>query len=70
MQRSQYTYYVIILGGVRAMIILITRGGGHNWAKVDYVICALSLIKGGRNFLPQLIIVILQERLRLQFDET
>ena len=31
--------------GVRARILLITQGGGgQNWAKVDYVICAYSLI--------------------------
>ena len=33
-------------GGVRAIIILITQGGRafQIWAKVDYVICACSLI--------------------------
>ena len=50
--------YVVVLvhilrnhlrGGVRAMIILITQGGGtggdvQNWAKVDYVISARSHI--------------------------
>ena len=43
---SQYIHYVIILGGVggvKAMIILILQGV-RNLAKVDYVICARSLI--------------------------
>ena len=31
-------------GGVRVMIILIMQGGVQNWAKVDYIICAHSLI--------------------------
>ena len=44
MSQTQYTYYVIILGGVRSMIILITQGWVQNWAKVDFVICARSLI--------------------------
>ena len=42
MQRSQFTYYIIILGdgwGVRALVILITQGG----SKVDFIICARFL---------------------------
>ena len=41
-----FTYYVIILGGgSRAMMILITQGGWgvQNWPKFDDVICARSL---------------------------
>ena len=36
--------WVAEVGEVRAMIILITQGGGvQNWAKVEYVICGRSL---------------------------
>ena len=49
MSRSQYTYYVIILGGWwwrgQGNDYLDYAGGGvQNWAKVDYIICAHSLI--------------------------
>ena len=45
MSRSQYTYYVIILGGGRGQgnDYLDYAGGVQNWAKVDYIICAHSL---------------------------
>ena len=45
MSRSQYTYYVIILGG-RGQgddYFDYAEGGVQNWAKVDYIICARSL---------------------------
>ena len=42
-------------GGVRAMIILITQWGVgfQNWAKVNYVICAHSLIMGLEGYLTK-----------------
>ena len=42
MSRFQCTYYLIILG--RWLSWLRRGGGGQNWAKVNYIICARSLI--------------------------
>ena len=53
MLRSQYTYYIIILGeeGVKAMIIFIMQGGGSEFGKS--LLCNIGMLLVWNNFLSK-----------------